>query len=209
MWAAGDGVPEALHLHGRCRWCVCGVMLSESDAQGGASPTPCGFNGGKGGIKVLAAECGVLRGITNGRVLMWEALVRVEVLVWVASVGAAAPSCGCQVRAQGSLFPSMPFNSDNRGQKKNPQPKPQTFKSQTLLKAWLNSKRFKSPNLIILLPTWRNPSDVVGLQRLPWKLLSPNTLELQTFVIGMGGTVSDETICNHGEACIFPANDYT
>lgn len=29
------------------------------------------------------------------------------------------------------------------------------------------------------------------------------TLELQTFILGMGMRVSAETICNHGEACVF------
>lgn len=41
------------------------------------------------------------------------------------------------------------------------------------------------------------------------RLLSLNTLELKTFILGMGGTVAVETICNHGKVYIFPANDYT
>lgn len=50
---------------------------------------------------------------------------------------------------------------------------------------------------------------MVRRQRLRLRLLSWNTPELKTFILRMGGTVSVETICNHGEAYIFPANDYT
>lgn len=42
-----------------------------------------------------------------------------------------------------------------------------------------------------------------------FRLLSPNTLELKTFILRMGERVSAETICNHREACIFAANDCT
>lgn len=71
-----------------------------------------------------------------------------------------------------------------------------------LPKALLAPRGLKSPN-----PqsrgTQRSSEDTRAV------LQAAVTLELQTFILGMGMRVSAETICNHGEACVFSANDCT